>query len=219
MAVEPTTDSPKPVDAQSGAASTPTNQDITVFSDPINYNVKHPLHNAWTLWYDNPGKRNNQSTWQANLKELITFDCVEDFWGVYNNVVKASDLPIGATYHFFKAGIKPMWEDSANTAGGKWTIQFPRRVGEEVNKHWLNALLACIGENYDHENEVCGIVLAVRKAFFRLSLWTRTAANRTAAESIGRQLKQALEATTNLEYLPHDPAKAGISEQDGRIIV
>ncbi|RUS22818.1 translation initiation factor eIF 4e-like domain-containing protein [Endogone sp. FLAS-F59071] len=53
----------------------------TVFHDPVNYNVKHPLHNAWTLWFDNPGKKANAQSWSLNLKELVTFDSVEDFWG------------------------------------------------------------------------------------------------------------------------------------------
>ena len=53
----------------------------TVFHDRINYNVKHPLHNAWTLWFDNPGKKANAQSWSQNLKEIVTVDTVEDFWG------------------------------------------------------------------------------------------------------------------------------------------
>lgn len=53
----------------------------TVFNDPVNFNVKHPLFNAWTLWFDNPGKKANTASWSQNLKELITFDSVEEFWG------------------------------------------------------------------------------------------------------------------------------------------
>jgi translation initiation factor 4E len=53
----------------------------TVFNDPVNFNVKHPLFNSWTLWFDNPGKKANTASWSQNLKELITFDSVEEFWG------------------------------------------------------------------------------------------------------------------------------------------
>ncbi|CAJ0830499.1 6807_t:CDS:2 [Entrophospora sp. SA101] len=53
----------------------------TVFNDPVNFNVKHPLYNAWTLWFDNPGKKANTVSWSQHLKELITFDSVEEFWG------------------------------------------------------------------------------------------------------------------------------------------
>lgn len=27
---------------------------VTVFHDPNNFNVKHPLMNAWTLWFTKP---------------------------------------------------------------------------------------------------------------------------------------------------------------------
>jgi translation initiation factor 4E len=59
----------------------PEGRYITVFNDPVNFNAKHPLHNSWTLWFDNPGKKSNSNTWEQSLKELITFDTVEDFWG------------------------------------------------------------------------------------------------------------------------------------------
>lgn len=52
----------------------------TVFHDAKNYNVKHPLQNTWTLWFDNPGKKANATSWADNLKEIITLDTVEDFW-------------------------------------------------------------------------------------------------------------------------------------------
>lgn len=53
----------------------------TVFHDPKNYNVKHPLQNTWTLWFDNPGKKANAASWSQNLKEIVDVDTVEDFWG------------------------------------------------------------------------------------------------------------------------------------------
>jgi translation initiation factor 4E len=53
----------------------------TVFHDAKNYNVKHPLQNTWTLWFDNPGKKANAASWSQNLKEIVNVDTVEDFWG------------------------------------------------------------------------------------------------------------------------------------------
>ncbi|RHZ79801.1 hypothetical protein Glove_140g224 [Diversispora epigaea] len=185
----------------------------TVFSDPVNFNVKHPLFNSWTLWFDNPGKKASTASWSQNLKELITFDSVEEFWGVYNNIVKASDLFSGSNYHLFKHGIKPMWEDTANEQGGKWVIQFPRnKTGEEINNYWLYTMLACIGESFDYPDEICGTVVSVRKIFYRISLWTRTSTNKEICETLGRQLKQTLGVSSNqqLEFQPHsDSIKTG----------
>ncbi|KAJ3553092.1 hypothetical protein NPX13_g10960 [Xylaria arbuscula] len=55
---------------------------VTVFHDKDNFNVKHPLQNRWTLWFTKPssGKGDN---WNDLLKEVITFNSVEEFWGIY----------------------------------------------------------------------------------------------------------------------------------------
>lgn len=133
----------------------------TVFHDAKNYNVKHPLQNTWTLWFDNPGKKANAASWSQNLKEIVNVDTVEDFWGylldncvynnvcannisvsVHNNIVKVNHLEISSNYHVFKKGIRPEWEDAANANGGKFSIQFPRnRTGESINDYWLNLVI------------------------------------------------------------------------------
>ena len=43
--------------AADGAEAKPAydeNDEITVFHDPENFNVKHPLMNQWTLWFTKP---------------------------------------------------------------------------------------------------------------------------------------------------------------------
>lgn len=34
--------------------------------------VKHPLQNAWVLWFDNPVKRLGAKDWSQNLKKVLT---------------------------------------------------------------------------------------------------------------------------------------------------
>ncbi|CEH18869.1 eukaryotic translation initiation factor 4e class i [Ceraceosorus bombacis] len=59
----------------------------TVFNDPDNFNVKHPLFNNWTLWFDNPSAKGMTSakggkdSWGEDLNKVVTFDSVEEFWG------------------------------------------------------------------------------------------------------------------------------------------
>ncbi|KAI8148859.1 translation initiation factor eIF 4e-like domain-containing protein [Fennellomyces sp. T-0311] len=178
----------------------------TVFHDRINYNVKHPLHNSWTLWFDNPGKKANAQSWSQNLKEIVTVETVEDFWGVYNNIAKVNHLESNSNYHFFKKGIRPEWEDPANANGGKFGIQFPRnRTGDQINDYWLYLLLAMIGEQFAHEHEVCGAVISVRKVFFRVALWIRSSERNETTEKIGAQIKEFLNVAPNLaiEFTPH----------------
>ena len=49
---------------------------VTVFEDPINYNVKHPTQFTWCLWH-----RPAQSNWESSLNMLRSCSTVEDFWG------------------------------------------------------------------------------------------------------------------------------------------
>lgn len=166
----------------------------TVLADPNNFTIKHPLQHGWTLWYDNPGKRTSQQSWGDHLKEVVTFNTVEDFWRTFNNIRPASQLASGSDYHLFKEGIEPKWEHEANAKGGKWVFVVPKQRLDMLDKLWLWAVLACIGESFDQEEEICGIVISVRKGnLARLALWTRTASNKDVQESIGMVFKRVLE--------------------------
>lgn len=82
-------------------AKTEDGETVTVFHDKDNFNVKHPLSNRWTLWFTKPASgrvcpagplpRHGRfvltapqgDNWNELLKEVITFESVEEFWGVY----------------------------------------------------------------------------------------------------------------------------------------
>ncbi|KAJ3198870.1 hypothetical protein HDU67_003247, partial [Dinochytrium kinnereticum] len=151
-----------------------SNAVVFAFKDPVNFTVKHPLQHKWTLWYDSQQKKATQSNWHDNLKNLITIETVEDFWGVYNNVIKATQLVAGSNFHFFKQGIQPMWEDPSNAKGGKWVAPVPKGKKKELDNLWLNSILACVGEAFDDSEEICGAVVSVRRMQDRLSLWVKT---------------------------------------------
>jgi translation initiation factor 4E len=118
---------------------------ITAFDDPQAYNVKHPLANSWTLWFDSPSnKKTTQANWSANLKNLITIDTVEDFWGVYKHVSKVNELSLGSNYHFFKKDVRPEWEDPVNSKGGKWVFSASKTKNDELDSHWLNIVISVL---------------------------------------------------------------------------
>ncbi|KAF8640539.1 hypothetical protein AX17_000201 [Amanita inopinata Kibby_2008] len=202
----------------------------TVFSDPKNFNVKHPLYSPWTLWFDSPSTkgRNLPQTpvtafpqppqtpgviaaqgWMEDIKRVIGFDSVEEFWGLYNNIVPPSQLPQKANYYLFKEGIIPAWEDDANKYGGKWSIQLPKdKNRNNIDRMWLYTMLAAIGETFDpsppsgdsndalSQSLITGVIVSTRQQFYRLSIWTRLAptgngddALRERMESIGKHFK------------------------------
>eukprot|EP00961_Rhodomonas_salina_P193567 2613369-Rhodomonas_salina.3 len=166
--------------------------------------VKHPLQNAWVLWFDNPVKRLGAKDWSQNLKKVLTlhlrtpvatFDMVEDFWGIFNNIRPPSRLNPGSNYHLFKVGIEPMWEHPANMNGGKWTYSacgcscevrcsdawwhcrsIPKKDGKKlIDDMWLYTILAMIGENFEAGEELCGAVISLRKGGDRVAVWTKSA--------------------------------------------
>lgn len=87
-----------PTGASGEKESSADTEQVTVFHDKDNFNVKHPLMNKWTLWFTKPpsGKvcpeyvcridnrlHSQGDNWNDLLKEVITFNSVEEFWGVY----------------------------------------------------------------------------------------------------------------------------------------
>ncbi|KAI9768736.1 MAG: eukaryotic translation initiation factor 4E [Geoglossum simile] len=150
-------------------------EQITVFHDAENFNVKHPLMHKWTLWFTKPpsGKTDN---WNDLLKDVVTFDSVEEFWGIYNNITPTSELALKSDYHLFKEGVRPEWEDIQNKHGGKWAYQFKDKRSVPIDELWLHVMLAAIGETLENsdDGEVMGVVVNVRKGFYRIGLWTRT---------------------------------------------
>jgi len=155
----------------------------------------HALECDWTFWYDKrptQGKRmkGEQENYESNLRAIGTIGTVEDFWRYYNHLVKPSKLEFNSNYHFFKEGIKPMWEDAANAKGGKWV--FTIRDKNIVDSCWENVVLGLVGETLDVDNEITGAVMSRRKAGDRIAVWNKSNTNEMAILGIGRKLKAFL---------------------------
>lgn len=154
------------------------------------------MWNRWVLWYL---KNDRTKAWEDCLKEVATFDTVEDFWALYNHIQLASGLGWGSDYYLFKEGIKPMWEDPANVEGGRWLVQVPilypssspplpspfpspsgrrrglqverQRRNEVLDQYWLELIMAMIGEQFeDLGEEICGAVVNIRNKGDKVSL-------------------------------------------------
>ncbi|KAG5554206.1 hypothetical protein RHGRI_011908 [Rhododendron griersonianum] len=130
---------------------------------------------------------------------------------LYDQIFKPSKFPANADFHLFKTGIEPKWEDPECAYGGKWTVTSSSKAN--LDKMWLESLMALIGEQFDEVDEVCGVVASVRQRGDKLALWTRTASNEatqfTAVEqmSIGRKWKEIIDVTDKISYSFHDDAK------------
>ncbi|KAL7269115.1 eukaryotic translation initiation factor 4E [Rhizina undulata] len=207
---------------------------LTVFHSQEHFTVKHPLMNKWTLWFTKPPTTKGGDNWQDCLKEVVTFDSVEEFWGVYNNITKTSDLAIRSDYHLFKAGVRPEWEDSQNKNGGRWAYQFKEKRTIPIDELWLHVMLAAIGETLEPEGvkEVMGVVVNIRKGFFRIGLWTRISIgggrgggngkNRETLMEIGKRFKEVLRLNDKeqVEFSGHtESAQSGSTRAKAMLVV
>lgn len=177
----------------------------------------YPLQYVWTMWFNPPNRPDPKSStpWQSNVKKIISFGTVVDFWRLFNNLMSPSKLQIGSNYHMFKEGILPEWEEDANKNGGKWVINFTKRSEHELkdlDDAWMWTVLALIGEYFEDSEEICGVVISPRRKENRLALWTRDARNEAAVKRIGQTFKKNVNAQTTIGYQVHaDCLKHGTS--------
>ncbi|CAA2992615.1 eukaryotic translation initiation factor [Olea europaea var. sylvestris] len=173
----------------------------------------HRLERKWTFWYDNQSKQKPGAAWGSSLRKVYTFDTVEEFWCLYDQIFRPSKLPTIAEFHLFKAGMEPKWEDPECANGGKWTVTSNRK--DNLENMWLETLMALIGEQFDEAEEICGVVASVRQRQDKLSLWTKNAANEAVQMSIGRKWKEILNVTEKITYSFHDDSKRDRSTGKG----
>jgi translation initiation factor 4E len=158
------------------------------------------------MWFDPPVAPTKKTDWASALKRVVDFEFVEDFWGMFNNVVQPTKLAPGSNYHMFKFGIEPKWEDVQNMRGGKWVLSLAKTSPVGFDNLWLNALLACIGEQFgDQSAQICGLVASPRPKFDRLSLWTSQSSDTAGVREIGLALRRELELpeTLKINYQYH----------------
>nr|GEZ41569.1 eukaryotic translation initiation factor 4E [Tanacetum cinerariifolium] len=165
---------------------------------------KHPLEHSWTFWFDNQSAKSKAADWESFMRSIYTFSTVEDFWSLYNNIHKPSKLATGTDFYCFKKEIEPKWEDPVCANGGKWTMTFQKSKSDNP---WLYTLLAMIGEQFDHGDDIYGAIVNVRGRVEKISICTKNAANESAQISIGKQWKEFLDSNENIGFIFHDDAK------------
>ncbi|KAM0071533.1 putative translation Initiation factor eIF-4e, eukaryotic translation initiation factor 4E (eIF-4E) [Helianthus debilis subsp. tardiflorus] len=148
------------------------------------------------------GKHKDGGEEEEGGKDIVKRHPLEHSWTfcLYNNIHRPSRLAAGADLHCFKNRIEPKWEDPVCAGGGKWTMTFPKSKSDTC---WLYTLLAMIGEQFDHGDEICGAVVNVRSRQEKIALWTKNAANEPAQMSIGKQWKEFLDYNDMIGFIFH----------------
>ncbi|KAL5604143.1 hypothetical protein BROUX41_002130 [Berkeleyomyces rouxiae] len=176
---------------------------------------RHPLRNKWVFWFRPPtSKSQGYVEYEKTLHAMAHCSSIEEFWAVYSHLKRVSILPQVSEYHFFKWGIRPIWEDEENKKGGKWVVRLKKGVAD---RYWEDLLFALIGDQFgDAGEEVCGAVVSVRTGEDIISIWTRTDGGRVL--KIRETMKHILNfpGNTRVEFKSHDSSiqqRTAIDEQ------
>jgi translation initiation factor 4E len=180
------------------------------------YSHKHALESRWTFWFEEPAQYTPHAAteWESNAQPVYAVDTVEDFWAVHDNIPTPSKLSAGCTYYLMKNDIRPQWEDPSNIEGGRWVLQLDKRSSEESDTLWLNACLACIGEQVQPSDLVTGCVVQVRAKGNRVQLWLSVADPEEVVCEMGRKFKAILESpeSAKLNFSLHNNGQSGSSK-------
>ncbi|KZT41555.1 translation initiation factor eIF4e [Sistotremastrum suecicum HHB10207 ss-3] len=175
-------------------------------------NEEHPLQHPWTIYHDSkarppPGSSGppdptqpytptttDTGVYEAGLTVVGEFDTVESFCRYFNWLKPPSMLEKQSNYHLFKEKIKPMWEDDANTDGGKWVLTMKNNPAL-LDRSWQWLAMALVGEELDEGDEICGAVVSVRNKMDRIQVWTRSKSDIEKLNGIGKKLVKLLDVS------------------------
>ena len=124
---------------------------------------------------------------------------------------RTNKLGTGCDYHMFDKGIRPMWEDPSNKAGGKWLIRLKKGV---LPLLWERLILSIIGGEFVtsdiSSHEITGCVASVRSGEDVISIWNRNSQDEKVKEAIKQEMMQVLKVPkdTIVEYRAHDASLA-----------
>ncbi|KFH68220.1 hypothetical protein MVEG_05039 [Podila verticillata NRRL 6337] len=148
---------------------------IRKFLSARQYPDEMPLSDEWTLFFSDTSRAKDKSQVQDAYSSAITplFTChtVPQFatsWKYVRERVRPASMNVNQNLHWFKKGIKPMWEDPRNKYGGRLTICPPRA---QLDLVWETVLILMAGDVLDHHGESTGAVFARRARGDRVEVW------------------------------------------------
>ena len=152
----------------------------------------HELSEPWTFFYLIPDKTGG-NRWDEYLKDLHDITKFEEFYAIIYSVLSASKLPKGCRYYIFKQGIKPMFEDPANSDGEEISVEYklpiinpkdPKKrenekkmhqILEECAESWINlcTVIFCNNNYIRHRDYINGIEFNHRSNIIKIGVWTK----------------------------------------------
>lgn len=141
-----------------------------------------PLKYAWTMYHD---KHSDGTNYEGRLTLLLeNIINVKHFWAALNHF-PMEHLRMKDTVHFFKRGVRPVWEDPRNVNGGSWTFRVPK---DKSVTFFHETLMLCVGEQFadviQPKDDLCGCSLSTRFNSNLITIWNRDASNQKSTDGI-----------------------------------
>jgi hypothetical protein len=133
----------------------------------------HLLANKWTMWAHLP----HDIDWSINsYKKIYTMQTVEEAIALTETLPDV--LVKNCMLFLMKEGIKPIWEDPKNRAGGCFSYKISNKCVYEV---WKELSYVLVGETISSQNtfvaNVTGITISPKKNFCIIKIWTSNCVN------------------------------------------
>jgi len=128
-----------------------------------------------------------------------------------------SVLPLGASYYFFKKGIKPMWEEEPNKSAGAWKIFIDNKMNNNLNLVWSKLLFILISDGFNElSSYLCGITCNTRQRIHTVTVWTvkTTSSNYEYIMKIGQFLQIVVPnvyGIKSIKYKLHERSSNGFN--------
>lgn len=163
------------------------------------------LNTDWAMFYQQRSKHPEDDIFDDSQNyKLCEVRTVAEFWRLMSiggqvpdsSTVLWMSVPMKLPYKrtptlsFFRAGIKPEWEDEGNLYGAEWRLELTANRNY-LNVFWLKSLLAAVGENIgpaEISRHVTGILVQRRNKADRIKLWTNGVADPEANKKLQQRI-------------------------------
>ncbi|KAI4087449.1 MAG: hypothetical protein LQ344_006785 [Seirophora lacunosa] len=175
---------------ENASPSTTTPTDRTAMKLNMLRKIRPPaLRYAWTFYHEknlpaststssDPTTTTTPSSSLNSYEDRLTtmlenITTIKTFWECVNGF-PLQNVKMKDSVHFFKRGVRPVWEDARNVEGGAWTFRVAKAVSRDF---WIEVLLMAVGEQFSEVlgkgDDICGISLSRRFTSDLIQVWNR----------------------------------------------
>lgn len=126
-------------------------------------------------------KEQEYQAYLDNFLKLGPIHTVEEFFQIYT-YLKRPNHNTDNTYHLFRSHIEPTWESPENAAGGRFVLKVKKGCGSRI---YELALLTFIGNESNAADEICGVVVQIKRTEDILSIWVKSRKQQDLQKSLG----------------------------------